>query len=302
MTWRSAGAPVPVQGATGVREAPPTIDRRERPTAEEFFRDYRDRRRPVILTGAIRDWKALSRWTPDFFVSRYGTMDVPIDGRPYNLSQFIREALDSSPQSPAPYLRGKPLKDLFPDLLGDIEPMPEFVFPCWIRSRLLPERLRHMSIPEIFIGGAGGRFPYVHYDMFHLHTFIHQVCGYKEFAFFPPEHARFLYPVDNRSPIEDIDHPDLDRYPLFAQAVPLRGVLGPGETMYVPAGWWHTARMLTFSISVAAQTANSSNWADLKRDVFLRNRTHKPLAAIPVAAYLTGFATMRSAWDRLTGH
>jgi hypothetical protein len=51
-------------------------------------------------------------------------------------------------------------------------------------------------------------------------------------------------------PPSDIDNPDLDKFPLFAKAVPMRFRLHPGEILFIPGGLWHTAKMLTPSISV----------------------------------------------------
>lgn len=42
-----------------------------------------------------------------------------------------------------------------------------------------------------------------------------------------------------------------ERYPRFRTARYIEGVLGPGECLYVPLGWWHYVRSLTPSFSVS---------------------------------------------------
>ena len=47
------------------------------------------------------------------------------------------------------------------------------------------------------------------------------------------------------------DEPDAARFPLFAGADYRDVVLGEGETLYIPPGWWHfvEARETSFSVS-----------------------------------------------------
>jgi hypothetical protein len=42
-----------------------------------------------------------------------------------------------------------------------------------------------------------------------------------------------------------------EMYPAFRTARYVEGVLGPGECLYVPVGWWHYVRSLTPSFSVS---------------------------------------------------
>ena len=45
--------------------------------------------------------------------------------------------------------------------------------------------------------------------------------------------------------------PDLERFPLFAEAKGQEVVLGPGDGLYVPAGCWHHVRSLSRAFSVS---------------------------------------------------
>ena len=44
-----------------------SIDHREKLSYEQFAKEYLYANKPVIITDALRDWKALRRWTPEFF-------------------------------------------------------------------------------------------------------------------------------------------------------------------------------------------------------------------------------------------
>jgi hypothetical protein len=74
------------------------------------------------------------------------------------------------------------------------------------------------------------------------------VAGRRRFTLFPPEQLKNLYvgPLDftlagQPTSLVDIDTPDLDTYPRFAEALEsaLRAELEPGDALYIPALWWH---------------------------------------------------------------
>ena len=48
----------------------------------------------------------------------------------------------------------------------------------------------------------------------------------------------------------DVERPDHEKFPLFANARHMDVVLGPGEFVYIPARCWHYVRALTTSISL----------------------------------------------------
>src|SRR5262249_30443066 len=57
---------------------PTQIDRRSKISLREFRREYLYPRKPVVITDAIENWAARSRWTLDFFKSRYGITLVTV--------------------------------------------------------------------------------------------------------------------------------------------------------------------------------------------------------------------------------
>jgi len=74
------------------------------------------------------------------------------------------------------------------------------------------------------------------------------VAGRRRFTLFPPEQLKNLYvgPLDftlagQPTSLVDIDAPDLETYPRFAEALEKaqRAELGPGDALYIPALWWH---------------------------------------------------------------
>jgi len=234
-----------------------------------YVREHLNALQPVIVLGAINHWPARVKWTPAFFRARYGALEVTIDDQTWKLRDLVDRILVSTPEHPAPYLRNQLMADWPPELSADISPMPECTRPNYLESRLFPSR-EPPTYVEFYLGGAGGAFPTLHYDNMHTHAFLMQIYGTKEYLVFAPDQACFLYPragiEANKSSIPDVENVDLSRFPLYAQARGARFELHAGETLFVPAGWWHTARLVTTSITVSINGANAGNWADFSRD------------------------------------
>lgn len=283
------------------RHESPLIERRNNPSYSEFVREFLFPRKPVVITGALRHWNALSRWTPEFFQQHYGDLPLQVHGQPYTLGGFLPTKKDGSPvtfaelidmiqasseKNPAPYLRNVHIEKFLPELEKDLDPIPPYFYPNWLEgplARPLDSRL-HGGRFELYIGGTGGKFPVLHYDTWYIHTFLCQIYGVKQYTIFPPNQTPFLYPNANRSTIPDIENVDLKQFPLYAKATPIQFELHPGEILFVAAGWWHTTKILTPSITVSASRVNASNWRDFSHDLTKRTRRRiRPL----VSTYLT---------------
>jgi histone arginine demethylase JMJD6 len=260
----------------------------------DFAREYlTPSPRPVILTDALSSCKALGKWTPDYFGEHYGHVEVTIDGRTMSIRALADAIRVSSPERPAPYLRNSLLSRWPKALQDDVTPLPRCTEGNWLDSRLFPSR-ESLKYFELYIGGQGASFPVLHFDGLHTHAFIMEIYGEKEFWVYPPDQTAFLYPRpgagSGKSQIDDVEHPDLERFPLFAQARGTRFRLKAGETLFVPAGWWHTTRLLTPAISVSVNSADAANWGAFKRDFcsdVARERGRLPAAL--TNAYLAAF-------------
>jgi histone arginine demethylase JMJD6 len=266
------------------------IERRSGLAYEEFVHRYLIPRKPVIVTGALNGWKAMSEWTPEFFRSRYGDREVRIAGATWKLGAYIDRVLASTPADPAPYLKDQIIRELDPALARDLQPFVDYVFPNWLRGRYpsgtITASLNRPAEVELFIGGAGTRLGELHYDYAHCHVALCLLSGRKQFTVFAPDQTPYLYAQGMLSQVKDIENPDLERFPLFAQARSLTFVQEPGEIVLLPTGWWHTTRLLTTCVAVAQNFANASNWRDVVDDVSAPVRARRPLAGAALHLYL----------------
>jgi histone arginine demethylase JMJD6 len=291
-----------------------SIDRREELSYEEFAKEYLYASKPVIVTDALCDWKALHRWTPEFFKKEFGNVKFTLDDNfkdkaayngavEYTMDRFIDLVLSSTEADPAPYFRNQVLYELFPSLKEDIEPLPEYFQPNWLPDhymvKYVGEVLNRGAALELYIGGKGAVFPVLHYDGAATHAFLMHVYGQKQFIMYSPAQEQFLYPSpekQNISLINSIDNPDLRKFPLFAKAQPTIFILQPGELLFIPSHWWHTTKLLTACISVSVNVVNQSNWHELVDFVSMRRRN--PLVSFASCVYLTAAGAMRSWRDR----
>jgi histone arginine demethylase JMJD6 len=271
---------------------------------DEYRRRHLNALEPAIVMGAIDHWPALNKWTPRFFRDHYGTRTVTIDGMAWRLDELMERILASSAERPAPYLRNELLAKWPAELGADISPMPDCTRPNYLESPLFPARVPPTYI-ELYIGGAGAKFPTLHYDALHTHAFLMQIFGVKEYLAFAPDQARFLYPRDgveeNKSAIPDVENPDLARFPLFRAAHGMRFLLHPGETLFIPSGWWHTARIRTTSITVSISTAGAGNWAGFRRDYCAAVACRSRLKSALLAPYMTGLGMLLSLHAQMKG-
>jgi histone arginine demethylase JMJD6 len=255
---------------------------------QRYMREYVDPLKPVIITGALEHWPARSKWTFDFFRDRYGNLPLEVDGRQLTMAQLIAEVGTSTPDAPAPYLRNYQVKQLPEALQADIAPMPSCTGPNWLDHPLITVR-ESLTFTELYIGGKGARFPVLHYDGLHTHAFLMQIQGVKEYIGFAPDQTPYMYTRSgdaNVSEINDIENWDTSRFALFGKAKGVRFTLHPGETLFMPSGWWHTARILSPSITISINGANAANWSDFRKDFCRYYMAGRKLPPWFVNAYL----------------
>ena len=246
------------------------VERRTGLSAAEFTAEYAARNKPVVITDALTHWDAVGKWSPEFFARtcpelllkfKYGGLEM-------KMKDFVPLVLASTAASPAPYWTNNVVADYFPDLLPDITPLPPHTMPNWAERpflhRALGAGVNRGAKVEIYIGGPGGSFPVLHWDGMSTHAFLMQLHGLKQYWLWPPGDQALMYPEDgpgwNLSPIRDVENPDLAQYPLFAKARCSTLVLEPGEMLFCPARWWHTAKMLSPSVTLSTNTLNATNW------------------------------------------
>lgn len=243
------------------------------------YPDFRDRylrtRRPVVIREAARGWPAAVKWTPEYFRDRFGDMQVSVSySERMSFRRFIDAVLASTEEQPGPYMYRLFLHEDLPEALPDLIPQNPYCFPGRLASPLMLEYWRRPDgYLKLLIGGVGGGFPVLHFDTENVHATVTEVYGVKDFVMFSPESTAFLYADPDHPNQSRIPNPlavDLDRFPDFRHATPLVARLWPGDMIFIPCGWWHTARVVTTSISIGTNIVDRSNWAGFVRETTRR--------------------------------
>jgi cupin-like protein len=295
-----AMAPVAAQAGT-----PVAVERRDAAelSYSAFLREYVAPNRPVVVVGAMQACIAMRDWTPSFFRERFGPRLVDIGyGQQMTFADFIDAVLASREDAPGPYMYRLFIGPHMPELLPDLEPLNNYAFPRRLASPLMPKPWRRPDgYLKLLIGGIGGRFPVMHYDGENAHATITEIYGDKAFVMYAPEDSAYLYPkpdMPNQSAIPDIRNPDFERFPLFARATQYYTVLHPGDMIFVPSRWWHTARTLSPSISICQNMLDATNWHGYVDELCSPSCGGGVLKRLAKRVYLTGLGAVLAALER----
>jgi len=240
---------------------------------KEFMNEFYERGIPVVFKNASRVWKANGMFSPDWFRENYGERFIRKNEKNYTMKEIMDLVETSTESNPAPYPFIFNINSTLPEILPLLEPLNlNYAIPNWLESGWF-KKGKWGGVTELFIGGPGGRFSYIHLDYYHLNAWINQLYGEKRFTVFPRGQEDLLYPKPDdpwRSEL-NIFNPDYSKYPKYKDATPIEFTVGPGETLFIPFGTWHTAYSLTSTISVAFDQLNGKNFPDFMKDVWTFN-------------------------------
>jgi hypothetical protein len=198
---------------------------------------------PFLITGMVGRWP-LSALTPHALRERFSHLQVRARVGDYINTAFAADrAMQDMTMLEYLDLVAAGAGDL-PPYLGNLE-LRELNSLCY-----WPAYFSKMGPPRFWLGPAGTVTP-LHCD--YDDNIFAQIWGTKRIFLAPPHHDEFLYPSEANailfgSPF-DPEAPDFDKFPLARQATTIECIVGPGDMLYVPAGWYHQVRALTFSLS-----------------------------------------------------
>eukprot|EP00003_Mantamonas_plastica_P023058 TRINITY_DN4046_c1_g1_i1.p1 TRINITY_DN4046_c1_g1~~TRINITY_DN4046_c1_g1_i1.p1 ORF type:complete len:162 (-),score=32.61 TRINITY_DN4046_c1_g1_i1:99-584(-) len=121
-----------------------------------------------------------------------------------------------------------------------------------------------MNDEALFWLGPKGARTGIHmdYDPF---SFLHQFIGLKRITLIPITETNKIYKSPKYDFLADLSlvdpwNYDKDKYPLYEKAKKLSVVLKPGDTLFVPTGWWHYAESLSTSLSISSRGYSRCEW------------------------------------------
>jgi hypothetical protein len=220
---------------------------------------------PFLMTGLVGRWP-LAALTPQTLRERFS--HLPVRAR---VGDYINTAF-----APDRAMQDMAMRDYLDLVAAGTHALPPYLGNLELRELNSlchwPAYFDKPGPPRFWIGPAGTVTP-LHCD--YDDNIFAQIWGSKRIFLSPPHHHEFLYPREANailfgSPF-DPEAPDFDRFPLARQACLIEIVVEPGDLLYVPAGWYHQVRALTFSLS-------ANRWA---RGMPLALRDHASLQRPP---------------------
>ena len=227
------------------------IDEVDYDNRDALYEAYRAKR-PLVVRDYHRHDPAMQTWSFDSLRARTPEHSVDVDIGNAMVTegglQFERVDLHGyllTLESPADgeqvrYLQAYDLGAQIPDIYGEVS------FPHITDST-------RRTVTRIWFGPAGTITGY-HDDISDNH--LSQIVGRKLVKLVSPDQADRMYverwKYDPNGHVCAVDADDWDRtaHPRFADVEALWTILGPGDTLYNPGGWFHYVRSLDASISV----------------------------------------------------
>ena len=228
------------------------LDTLDAPAADPFYRHYYEANRPAKLTGIIDHWPALTRWSLDHFAATCGEAVVEAqvererDGdyeiakeahrrrvRFAELIDWLREDEASNDIYLTAYNSGANAAALAP-LWDDLAPI----------DLLAPRSDRDGFF---WLGPRGTLTPW-HHDL--TNNLLVQVVGRKRVRMAPPWALARM--KNSRHCFSDWGNEPLAPGAGDAETPPvIETVIGPGEAVFLPVGWWHQVEALDLSASMS---------------------------------------------------
>jgi hypothetical protein len=230
------------------------VDRRYKLRRDDFLCNYYSTNRPVIITGMMDDWPAMTKWNLDYFNDRFGDREIEVQmgrnaGANYEVerekylsrikfSAFI-DMVRSATGTNDFYLtanNNSSNKQALPELWDDVVQIPEY----------LDGRDRFGGF---FWFGPPGTITPFHHDL--TNNFMAQVIGRKRVKIAPSWDMTLMQNyyhcysrVDGRvtppSPHPGPDAPQI-----------LECILNPGEILFLPIGCLHYVEGIDISVTMS---------------------------------------------------
>jgi hypothetical protein len=247
------------------------IDRVESIEPDDFKNNYYFPGKPLIIKGLAKKWPAYSKWDWDYIKSMVGDVNVGVYNNiksdaytPINTADdYMKfgQYIDMVKNGPAQWRIF--LFNIFehaPQITADFT-WPEDLMRGFIKK-----------YPMLFVGGEGS-ITHMHFDIDLSHILHTQFGGRKRVLLFPFNEQYKLY----RKPWEvlslvnfekyfdrDNNKLDIQKFPALQLARGYEVILDHGDTLFMPAGYWHHMEYLESGFAMSLRAMQSTVGGKLK--------------------------------------
>ncbi len=236
---------------------------------EVFKKEFYKPGIPVVIKNLSNNWPAATKWNWDYFKQLVGDKKVPLYNNvksdaytPINTADDYKtfgEYIDMISQGPAGWrIFLFNIFDHAPQLTKDFT-WPEHMMKGFVKK-----------YPMLFVGGATS-ITHMHFDIDMSHILHTQFAGRKRVLMFPYKEQHKLY----RKPWEVLSLADFSNYyvdgkidyekfPALKLAEGIDLTLEPGDTLFMPAGYWHHMEYLESGFAMSLRAMQPSLGGKLK--------------------------------------
>jgi len=250
------------------------VKRSENVKPEKFLQDFMKPCKPIILKDFVDPKSpAFEKWNYDYFKEIAGDRKVNVYG-----SEI--ESIDRVPSKPIGETTFSDYLDLISSkatehrlfLFNLLSIKPEMKNDIHYKDVTKGKILKWL--PFMFFGGKGS-ITRNHIDIDMSHVFITQFQGIKRIWLFPWEQSDLMYKLPyNFHSLINLQEADYEKFPALKYLNGYEAVINPGETLYIPSGWWHYIQYETEGYSVSIRALPSSwleKWRGFKNLVVIRH-------------------------------
>jgi hypothetical protein len=237
------------------------VDKVESISPADFKTEYYEVKKPLVITGLAKQWPCYQKWNWDYFINVVGDKEVGV----YN---NIKSDAYTPINTADAYMKfGEYLKQVKE---GPLE-LRIFLFnifqhaPQLVQDFAWPEEFMKgfvKKFPMLFVGGEGS-ITHMHFDIDMSHILHTQFMGKKRVLLFPNEEQYKLY----RKPWEVLSlanfanyHQrfDYQSFPATKLAKGYEVILEHGDTLFMPAGFWHHMEYIESGFAMSLRAMQSS--------------------------------------------
>jgi hypothetical protein len=235
-----------------------------------FNSNYFEPQLPVVIRDLAKEWPAYQKWNWDYFKKLVGEQQVALYNNvksdaytPINTADDYKtfgEYIDMIRKGPAGWrIFLFNIFDHAPELVKDFT-WPEHLMKGFVKK-----------YPMLFVGGASS-ITHMHFDI-DLSNILHtQFIGRKRVLLFPFREQHKLY----RKPWEVLSMADFSNYysenskldfnqfPALKEAKGYEVILEHGDTLFMPAGYWHHMEYIDSGFAMSLRALQPSITGKLK--------------------------------------
>jgi hypothetical protein len=215
-----------------------------------FFEEYYYANRPVKLTGLVDHWPAMRLWSLEYMVEKLGDAQVELQGE--------RESAKDYELYKYRHRRKLPMREVV-NAIRQFDSTNEFYVTAFNdttnKTTLAPlwDDLGPISILQstggrdgFFWMGPKGTLTPLHHDL--TNNLLVQVVGHKKVRMIAP----FELPRV-RNHVHCFSEITTEELKAGGPELPdqIESVIGPGDALFLPVGWWHHVEALDASISMS---------------------------------------------------